>query len=428
MEAMCMTLARQALILTLGNGLTRGLGFILRLLLARWMGAEALGVMEMANSVGMLALTPVTAGIPAAMSRLTAKQAAIDRPNVLRAGLHLVTRAALWLIPALLLLAPCFAWLLGDMRTLPAILLNAPDILLLGLCSVYCGYCYGLENTLLPAAAECAEQGVRFLLTIALVLSLRGASTGITAALPGAAEAVAALVVVIIFRRAIPLRRHLTAPSRALQRQIFHLAAPTTLSRLFLTGMRTLEAVLLPVCLRHSGLSANAATAQFGLMTGMAMPLMLIPGVVTSALCMITTPAISRAEGDPRALRCTMQRLLRPALLIGLAASFGLYVTADFLSLHLYHTPALAPLVRFMCPLALLFALHQVQMGMITGLGLQRRSLTATIVSSLASLLCAALLVPLPQVRLFGAAMAAMLGQVISVSWNAAILLRAKQE
>ena len=217
-----MTLARQALILTLGNGLTRGLGFILRLLLARWMGAEALGVMEMANSVGMLALTPVTAGIPAAMSRLTAKQAAIDRPNVLRAGRHLVTRAALWLIPALLLLAPCFAWLLGDMRTLPAILLNAPDILLLGLCSVYCGYCYGLENTLLPAAAECAEQGVRFLLTIALVLSLRGASTGISAALPGAAEAVAALVVVIIFRRAIPLRRHLTAPSRALQKQIFH--------------------------------------------------------------------------------------------------------------------------------------------------------------------------------------------------------------
>ena len=67
-------------------------------------------------------------------------------------------------------------------------------------------------------------------------------------------------------------------------------------------------------------------------------------------------------------------------------------------------------------------------MGVITGLGLQRRSLTATIVSSLASLLCAALLVPLPQVRLFGAAMAAMLGQVISVGWNAAILRRAKQE
>ncbi|MBQ8312615.1 MAG: polysaccharide biosynthesis C-terminal domain-containing protein, partial [Clostridia bacterium] len=186
--------------------------------------------------------------------------------------------------------------------------------------------------------------------------------------------------------------------------------------------------VLLPVCLRHSGLSATAATAQFGLMTGMAMPLMLIPGVVTSALCMITTPAISRAEGDSRALRCTMQRLLRPALLIGLLASAGLFFTADFLSFHLYHTPALAPLVRFMCPLALLFALHQVQMGMITGLGLQRRSLTATIVSSLASLLCAALLVPLPQVRLFGAALASMLGQVISVLWNAAILRRAKQE
>ena len=74
MEAMPVKYAKQALILTLGNGLTRGLGFVLRLLLARRMGAQALGVMEMANSVGMLALTPVTAGIPSAVSRLTAKE------------------------------------------------------------------------------------------------------------------------------------------------------------------------------------------------------------------------------------------------------------------------------------------------------------------------------------------------------------------
>lgn len=428
MEAMRMTLAKQALILTLGNGLTRGLGFILRLLLARWMGAEALGVMEMSNSVGMLALTPVTAGIPSAMSRLTAKQPAIDRPNILRAGLRLVARIALWLIPALLLLAPLLAWILGDMRTLPAILLTAPDILLLGLCSVYCGYCYGLENTLLPAAAECAEQAVRFVLSVALVLSLRHASVSTTAALPGAAEAVAALVVVVIFRRAIPLRRQLAAPSAVLQRQLFQLSAPTTLSRLFLTGMRTLEAVLLPVCLRRSGLTAAAATSQFGLMTGMAMPLMMIPGVVTSALCMITTPAISRSEGDPQALRCTIRRMMLPTIGIGLLSAAGLFLAADLISFFLYKTPALAPLVRFMCPLTLLFAIHQVQMGMITGLGLQRRSLTGTIVSSAVSLLCAACLVPMPQLRLFGAAIASMLGQLITVMWDAAILHRAKHE
>lgn len=424
---MRLTLTKQALILTLGNGVTRGLGFLLRLLLARWMGAEALGVMEMANSVGMLALTPVTAGIPSAMSRLTAKRPAIDQPNVLRAGLRLVLRMALWLIPALLLLSPALAWLLGDMRTLPSILLTAPDILLLGLCSVYCGYCYGREDTLLPAAAEIAEQGVRFILSIALVLSFRSASVAASAALPGLAEAVAALVVVFIFRRAIPLRRSLALPSRVLQKEVFHLAAPTTLSRLCLTGMRTLDAVLLPVCLRQSGLSAAAATSQFGLMNGMAMPLMMIPGIVTSALCMITTPAISRSEGSPRELRCTMRRLMLPALGIGLLSAAGLFLTADFICFYLYKTPALAPLVRFMCPMTLIFAIHQVQTGMITGLGLQKRSLTGTVLSSVITLVLTAWLAPMPQLRLFGAAMAAMSGHLVSLLWDAAILHRAKQ-
>lgn len=428
MEAMHVTLAKQALILTLGNGLTRGLGFILRLLLARWMGAEALGVMEMANSVGMLALTPVTSGIPSAMSRLTAKRPAAHQPQVLRAGLHLVTHIALWLTPALMLLSPALAWTLGDMRTLPAILLTAPDILLLGLCSVYCGYCYGRENTLLPAAAECAEQGVRFVLSVLLVLIFRHAEVGAMAALPGAAEALAALVVVLIFRRSLPLPSRSADASHILQRQIFHLAAPTTLSRLCLTGMRALEAVLLPVCLRRSGLSAAAATSQFGLLTGMAMPMMMLPGVVTSALCMITTPAISRSEGDARALGCTMRRLLFPALLIGLASAALLYLGADLISLRLYRTPALAPLLRFMCPITVLFAIHQVQMGMITGLGLQRRSLTGTILASLLSLLGMAWLAAIPQLRLFGAALGTMAGQLLGVLWDAAILRRAKQE
>ena len=423
---MALTLTKQAAILTLGNVLTRGLGFLLHLLLARWMGAEALGVMEMANSVGMLALTPVTAGIPSAMSRITAKRDADQQPAVLHAGQRIVLRMSLWLIPALLLLSPALAWLLGDMRTLPAIMLNAPDILLLGLCSVYCGYCYGQENTLLPAAAEVVEQTVRFVLSVSLVWCLRRASVGTLAALPGLAEAVAAVAVVIILRRALPVAARTVPRDRPLENQLFALSTPTTVSRLCLTGMRTLNAVLLPVCLRRSGLSAAAATAQFGLLSGMAMPLMMIPGVVTSALCMITTPAISRSEGSPRALRCTMRRLMLPALLIGLLSAAGLYFTADFICIHLYNTPALAPLVRFMCPMTLIFAVHQVQMGMITGLGLQKRSLTGTILSIAVTLVLTALLAPVPGLRLFGAAMASMLGHLTAMLWDALLLRRVR--
>ena len=44
------TLKKQALTLTIANGFTRGLGFLFRLMTARLMGAEAIGVMELSAS------------------------------------------------------------------------------------------------------------------------------------------------------------------------------------------------------------------------------------------------------------------------------------------------------------------------------------------------------------------------------------------
>ena len=101
------TLKKQALTLTIANGFTRGLGFLFRLMTARLMGAEAIGVMELSASAAMLALTPATAGLPTAMSRMTARPNA-DQSAVLRAGLSLNRRIALVMMPLLFLLAPTF--------------------------------------------------------------------------------------------------------------------------------------------------------------------------------------------------------------------------------------------------------------------------------------------------------------------------------
>ncbi len=419
---MAATLKKQALTLTLANAYTRALGFVLRLLSARLMGAEAMGVMELSSSAIMLAVTPVTAGIPTAMSRLTARPDA-DQQAVLCAGLSLVRRMSLLLIPAMLFLSPAMAWLLGDWRTLPSILTSAPAILLLGICAVYSGWFYGRSDTKTPALSECAEQTVRCLLSIGLLLWLSGRSVALTAALPGLAEIAAGVVVWIIYRCFSPSLSGSHADP-ALRSQLLHLSAPTTASRLCQTAMRALNAVLLPVCLRRSGLTQAAATAQFGLLNGMVMPLLMLPGIVTGAICMVAAPAVSRQENNPFRLRCTTRRLLLWSTAVGIAAGLMLFLGADVISTRLYSEPALAPLLRLMSPATLLMSLQQVQFGLISGLGLQRKALTATIVTSVISLLLTALLCPLPTIRLFGAGLATLLTAFIRVLWNQVILHR----
>ena len=418
------SLKKQALILTLANAYTRALGFGLRLITARLMGAQALGVMEMSSPAMMLAITPVTAGIPAAMSRLTAQKDA-DRQAVLRAGLSLIRRLSLVITPLMLVLSLPTAWLLGDLRTLPSILISLPCIPLLGLCAVYSGWFYGLDDARTPALNECIEQTVRCTLSIALLLWLAGRSIALTAALPGAAEVIAGIVVWLLFsRRSAPMPR---SADPAIRREILRLTAPTAAARLCQTALRALNAILLPVCLRRSGLSQAAATAQFGLLNGMAMPLLMLPGIVTGAICMVATPAVSRQERQQHRLQHTMRQLLLSAAGVGTAAGILLFFGADFISSRLYQESALAPLLRLMTPAAMLMAVQQVQFGLITGLGVQNKALTGTVIASFLSLGVTALLCPLPRVRLYGAAIATLAGTTLRVIWNACILHHAQE-
>ena len=183
--------------------------------------------------------------------------------------------------------------------------------------------------------------------------------------------------------------------------------------------------MLLPVCLRRSGLTQAAATAQFGLLSGMATPLLMLPGVITGAICTVAAPAVSRQEQQPRRLRRTMRQLLTAGGGVGLAASALLFLGADFISTRLYSEASLAPLLRLMSPCALLVSLQQVQFGMIAGLGLQRKALSATIVSACLTLVITALLCPLPRMRLHGAAVATIAAALLRVVWNQALLRRA---
>ena len=98
------------------------MGFVLRLWISRLLGAEALGVMELASGVHMLALTPAAAGLPQAVSRLTAKaRDRREREAVLYAGRRLALTLGLALTPIYLILPPFLAKWMGDERALPAL-------------------------------------------------------------------------------------------------------------------------------------------------------------------------------------------------------------------------------------------------------------------------------------------------------------------
>ena len=409
---------RQAAVLACANGTVRALGFLLHIALGRMLGAEALGIFELAHSAHMLAVTPVTAGLPTAVSRMTAREGNAAAPA---AGRRLTLRLSLGFIPLWLALSPWIAGLLGDGRTLPALWACAPCVLTAGLTAVYSGYCYGRGLAWPPALATLTEQGARFALCALPLLAVRGLTTAGRAAVPGAAEALgeaAALGLMAAMLRGTP-RRLPRQP--AAERELVRLALPLTGTRLLQTLSRALTAALPPRRLIASGLAGAQATAAVGMLQGMVLPVLFLPGIVTAALGMAGIPALARRRGA--ALRRMAARLFAASLACGLAGWGLIRLLSPFLADAVYREPALRGLFCAAAPLTLLFALGQAAGTLLGGLGEQKKTLLPTLAGTALTLFCMARWAASP-LRLYGAVYAMLAGRALTVLWELLAALR----
>ena len=152
---------KQTVFLTGVNAVVRALGLLMRVMLSRLLGAEIMGIAELAQGVHMLAITPLTSGLPLAISRMTARAPKDEKQKPLLAGVFLVRVASAALIPALLLFSPLLARWMGDVRVLPSLWFSAPCILILGYSAAFNGYCYGMERSLEPALLRVSELWLR---------------------------------------------------------------------------------------------------------------------------------------------------------------------------------------------------------------------------------------------------------------------------
>ncbi len=404
----------QAAVLTCTNALVRGLGFVLRIALGRLLGAQALGVMELGHSAHMLSIAPVTAGLPLAVSRLTARD---NDSRALAAGRSLVYRISAVMIPLWVILSPMLAYLLGDMRTLLPLWVFTPCILVLGLSAVYNGYCYGRGLAWPPALSELSEQVVRFALAVTLLLALPNLTVSARAAVPGlatmTAEVVGLLLVMWLLRRSGYQK---ALPEAAVRQEIVALSVPLTASRLLTTLLRAATGALLPRRLMTSGLSLESATAALGMLQGMVMPVLLVPGIFTSALGMVGAPAIARREGA-RMRRMALQLFLS-ALGCGVLGMAAVHLFAPFLANTIYHEPALEALFIAAAPLTLFFALQQAASTLLSGVGQQKKTLLPALAGAALTLYLLYRFAAVPSMRLYGAIYAMLLGQAVTVVWE----------
>ena len=253
------TLIQKTLFLSASHFAVRSIGFLLRLWLSRELGAQTMGLVELAQSAQMLLITPVVTGLPAAVSRMCAKTEGAHRVRVVRCALLLALPASLLIaVSAFIFRAPLCLWL-GDVQTMPALLCFLPCIPILGVSCVLNGYYYGIGRPVPPAVSELLEQIVRALLCVRLVYGLRGWPTLFRAAIPAIATLAgetAGLILMLVLGARLILFAHGEGPRKPILCELLTLALPLTGMRLVSSLMQTVNSTLIPARLRLFGLSA----------------------------------------------------------------------------------------------------------------------------------------------------------------------------
>lgn len=412
------TLVRQTMFLSASHFIVRVIGFFNRIWLSRALGAQAMGLVELTHSAQMLLITPVVSGLPAAVSRMCAKSQPARQVRVLRCGISLALLTGVPVAVLAFVFKTQLALWLGDLRTMPALLIYLPCIPILGISCALNGYYYGKGKPVPPALSELLEQLVRLFLCIRLVFALRGWPTMLRAAIPAAAslagETASLLLMLLIAARAI-LFEPGEGSRRAVYREMLSLALPLTGMKLVSSLMRTVQSALIPARLQVSGLPASEALSRFGMLSGMLMPVLMLPSFITCSLCMVAAPELTRRQANGTPQKSLVRRILGGTLLVGLCAMAAVWLFAPLIADTLYRQAELLPLLRRCCVLVPVMALSQVVSGLMNGLGLQGTSLRIALGANLLSVLLMYALAAQPALQLWGAVIAMAAAQAVTL-------------
>ena len=143
-------------------------------------------------------------------------------------------------------------------------------------------------------------------------------------------EAVSFLCSWTAYRRSLkrntPRRRE---KAQGVLQGLCHIALPCTLSSAARSALNTGENLLIPRELQRYGLGYSAALSQYGLLQGMAMPMLYFPSSLLSSFASLLIPKIAkeREQDHRRAVAHITGKAVR------LALAFGMFFSGVFLLL-----------------------------------------------------------------------------------------------
>ncbi len=420
------------MILLAAGLLNRILGFVPRIVLPRMIGAEGVGLIQLVYPFTIVLLTLIAGGIPLAVAKMVAEADSRRDPFAVRRILRVSVALALTL--SLIAAAVCFILsdfisnrIMTDSRVHTAFLVMIPILPLVAVSSVWRGYFQGKQNMIPTALSQTSETIFRIVLTLLFAWLFlpygleMAAAGGVLGMVAGEFAGLVVLWIQFVRERKKPSEPQAEQTEAELARGkntlrgILHTAIPVTGSKMIGSLSYLFESILTVRSLTIAGVAAAGATAQYGALQGMVIPLLLLPGALTYSLAVSLVPSLSEAasRGDWATIHIRLHQSMRLAIVTGAPFVVLLGLMAGPICTLLYGDDSMADMLRWIAPLAIFLYMQAPLQAALQALNRPGTALFNTFAGASVKLVLIAQLATDPRFGIIGAVIAIGVNMVL---------------
>ena len=353
------TLIKSTIILLIGGVITKILGMIIKLIMTRIAGLEAMSIYMLVFPSFSLFMTISQFGLPSSISKLVSEERHNNK-GLLLSAIPFCLLFNLFLMIFIVFSSKFIAInLLKDERCIYPVMAIAMVIPFDSISNILRGYFIGKNKMSIHIISLVVEQIVRLILILLIVPIFKDNIVYVATImiLVNLFSEFAAIIVLDLF---IPnkknIRKDEIKPNFNDLKNVLSISLPTVASRLVGAVSYFFEPIILTLALLKNGYDSNYIVTQYGIIEGYVLPLLLLPSFFSNALSSAVLPVISKysANGNKNAIKKKAMEVILISLLIGISLTICLMINPDFFLNILYKENYGSDYIKFLAPFFIL--------------------------------------------------------------------------
>lgn len=375
---------KSAFILLIGSLITRGLGFVIRIVFTRIIGPDGVNLHSLIMPTYSLVIALTQLGLPMAISTVVARGTKRGK-KILFSVIPIILLLNLGMMLTLIFSASFIATVLLDEPSATYPIMSMAFILpFISISSILRGYFFGKQQMLPHTVSNIIEQVARFIIIILVLPKLIefGPVYGVIGYI--LLSIISELISIVVFLFYLPknftIKKEDLKPDVKTTKEVMELCLPTVGGRLIGNIAYFFEPIILTYVLKLVGYSNSFIVSEYGTYNAYVLPLLIIPSFLVQAISTALVPEISKSKEkqDKKTIKKRLRQSLFICFTLGLITNTLVFLFPEFLLKLVYNTTSGIEYIRILAFFFTLYCLEGPLSSTLQALGKSKMAFRAT--------------------------------------------------